>query len=169
MEENAITQDILDAALKLHRRLGPGLLESVCEQLLAIDLAKRGHTVERQKTVSSEYEGVTVENAFRVDMPVDGKTVVELKSAEQTNPVFLKQVKTYLVLMGLQVGLLVNFGMNHLKDGVVRVVNGWSGPLPSVSSPPLRASAPPREPVFPLPRSVSAPPCGLIPERRLHG
>jgi iron complex transport system substrate-binding protein len=154
MEENAITQDILDAALKLHRRFGPGLLESVYKQLLAIDLAKRGHTVERQKTVSFEYEGVTVENAFRVDMLVDGKIVVELKSAEQMNPVYLKQVKTYLVLMGLQVGLLVNFGMNHLKDGFVRVVNGWSGPLPSVS---------------PLPRSVSAPPCGLIPERRLHG
>ena len=147
MDENDITKDVLDAAVKLHRWFGPGLLESVYEQLLAIELTQRGHSVERQKPVSFNYEGVQVENAFRLDLLVDGKVVVELKSTEQMNPVYAKQVKTYLALMGLQVGLLVNLGMNYLKDGFVRIVNHYQGPLPSSSSPssPLRVSAPPRE------------------------
>jgi iron complex transport system substrate-binding protein len=148
MDENDITKDVLDASMKLHRRFGPGLLESVYEQLLAIELTQRGHSVERQKPVSFNYEGVQIENAFRLDLLVDGKVVVELKSTEQMNPVYAKQVKTYLALMGLQVGLLVNFGMNYLKDGFVRIVNHYQGPRPSSSSPssPLRPSEPPREP-----------------------
>ena len=155
MEENAITQDVLDASLKLHKQFGPGLLESVYEQLLAIELTRRGHVVERQKTISFEYEGVQIENAFRLDLLVDGQVVVELKSTDQMNPVYAKQVKTYLVLMGLQVGLLVNFGMNYLKDGFVRIINHYQGPLPAASpysnSPSLRVSASPREPSFSLP------------------
>ena len=91
MSENDITKDILDASIKIHKQFGPGMLESVYEQLLA----------------------------------------VELKSTEHMQPVYLKQVKTYLVVMGLQVGVLVNFGMNQLKDGYVRVVNGYTGPKPS--------------------------------------
>ena len=161
MDENAITQDVLDAAMKLHKQFGPGLLESVYEQLLTIELTRRGHVVERQKPVSFEYEGVQVENAFRLDLLVDGKVIVELKSTEQMNPVYSKQVKTYLVLMGLQVGLLVNFGMNYLKDGFVRIVNHYQGPLPSHSlpspqSPLLRVSAPPRDLKSPLPPSLRA-------------
>ncbi len=156
MDENQTTQDILDASMKLHRQFGPGLLESVYEQLLAIELEHRGHTVERQKTISFEYEGVHVDNAFRLDLLVDGKVIVELKSTEQMLPVYAKQVKTYLLLTGLQVGLLVNFGTNYLKDGFLRIVNNYQGPLPSSARPPsrkhpssppspLRASASPRE------------------------
>ena len=125
MKENEITGDILDSAIKLHRRFGPGMLESIYEQLLAAELIRRGHKIERQKSVSFEYDGLLLENAFRVDLLVDDKIVVELKSAEQMKPVFMKQVKTYLVAMNLQVGVVVNFGMNTLKEGYVRVVNGF--------------------------------------------
>ena len=125
MKENEITGDILDAAIKLHRRFGPGMLESIYEQLLEAELRKRGHKVERQKNVSFEYDGMLLENAFRVDLLVDDIIVVELKAAEEMKPVFAKQVKTYLVAMNLQVGVLLNFGMKTLKDGYVRVVNGF--------------------------------------------
>jgi iron complex transport system substrate-binding protein len=130
MKENEITGDILDAAIKLHRRFGPGMLESIYEQLLEAELRKRGHKVERQKSVSFEYDGMLLENAFRVDLLVDDIIVVELKAAEEMKPVFAKQVKTYLVAMNLQVGVLLNFGMKTLKDGYVRVVNGFQDPVP---------------------------------------
>ena len=125
MKENEITGYILDSAIKLHRRFGPGMLESIYEQLLEAELIRPGHKVERQKSISFEYDGLLQENAFRVDLLVDDKVVVELKSAEQMKPVFMKQVKTYLVAMNLQVGVVVNFGMNTLKEGYVRVVNGF--------------------------------------------
>lgn len=120
---NKITGDILDSSLKIHKMFGPGMLESVYERLLALELERRGHCVERQKDVSFCYEGARFENAFRLDLLVDGEVVVELKSTSVMNPVFAKQVRTYLVLTGLHVGLLVNFGMATLKEGVVRVVN----------------------------------------------
>ncbi len=126
MTENEISGDVLDAAIKIHRAFGPGLLESVYETLLAIELEKRGHKVERQKWISFEYEGVCLENAFRLDLLVDNTVVVELKSTEQMNPVFMKQVKTYLVIMKLHLGLVVNFGMETLRDGYARVVNGYA-------------------------------------------
>ena len=132
MTENEITQDILDASIKIHKQFGPGMLESVYEQLLAVELTRRGHKVERQKSVSFEYEGVILDTAFRLDMLVDDMVIVELKSTEHMQPVYLKQVKTYLVVMGLQVGVLVNFGMDKLKDGYARIVNGYSGPKPSI-------------------------------------
>ena len=125
MTENGISGDVLDAACKIHTRFGPGLLESVYESLLAVELEKRGHKVERQKWISFEYEGVQLENAFRLDLLVDDSVVVELKSAEQMNPVFMKQVKTYLVIMGLHLGLVVNFGQATIKEGFIRVVNGY--------------------------------------------
>ena len=125
MTENEISGDVLDAAYKIHTRFGPGLLESVYESLLAIELEKRGHKVERQKWISFEYEGVKLENAFRLDLLVDDSVVVELKSTEQMNPVFMKQVKTYLAIMELHLGLVVNFGLATIKDGFVRVVNGY--------------------------------------------
>ena len=126
MTENEISGYVLDAAIKIHRAFGPGLLESVYETLLAIELEKRGHKVERQKWISFEYEGVRLENAFRLDLLVDNTVVVELKSTEQMNPVFMKQVKTYLVIMKLHLGLVVNFGMETLRDGYARVVNGYA-------------------------------------------
>ena len=125
MTENDITGDILDASIKIHRRFGPGMLESVYEQLLEIELRRRGHTVERQKPISFEYEGVMLENAFRLDMLIDGKVVVELKSVEKMSPVFMKQLKTYLVILNLRVGVVVNFGMATLKEGFVRFVNDY--------------------------------------------
>ena len=108
MTENEITGDILDASIKLHRQFGAGLLESIYETLLEIELKKRGHKVERQKPVSFEYEGVALENAFRLDMLVDDRVIVELKSTEKMNPVFAKQLKTYLATTKLQVGVVVN-------------------------------------------------------------
>ena len=126
MTENEISGDVLDAAIKIHRAFGPGLLESVYESLLSIELEKRGHKVERQKWITFEYEGVRLENAFRLDLLVDDTIIVELKSTEQMNPVFVKQVKTYLVIMKLHLGLVVNFGMETLRDGFSRVVNGYA-------------------------------------------
>ena len=126
MTENEISGDVLDAAIKIHRTFGPGLLESVYESLLTIELEKRGHKVVRQKWISFEHEGVRLENAFRLDLLVDDKIIVELKSTEQMNPVFMKQVKTYLVIMKLHLGLVVNFGMETLRDGFSRVVNGYA-------------------------------------------
>ena len=131
--ENKITADILDAAIKVHRRFGPGMLESVYERLLEAELLKRGHAVERQKSVSFEYEGMTLEDAFRVDLFVDGRIVVELKAVEKMNPLFMKQVKTYLIAMNLPLGLLINFGMERLVDGVVRVVNGFDDRVPNTN------------------------------------
>ena len=125
MTENEITGDILDASIKLHRQFGAGLLESVYEALLEIELKKRGHKVERQKSITFEYEGVALENAFRLDMLVDDKVIVELKSTEKMSPVFAKQLKTYLAITKLQVGVVVNFGMTTLKEGFLRFVNNF--------------------------------------------
>ena len=125
MTENDISGDVLDAAYKIHTAFGPGLLESVYEALLAIELEKRGHKVERQKWISFEYEGVAMENAFRIDLLVDDQVIIELKSTEQMHSVFMKQVKTYLVIMKLHLGLVVNFGLSTIKEGFVRVVNGY--------------------------------------------
>ena len=118
-----ITGDIIDSAMKIHKMFGPGMLESVYERMLAIELKRRGHSVECQKTVGFTYEGEAFEDAFRLDLLVDGEVVVELKSTGAMNPVFAKQLRTYLVLSGLEIGLVVNFGMALMKDGIVRVIN----------------------------------------------
>jgi len=115
------------------------MLESVYECLLEVELRKRGHEVRRQVSVSFVYEGVCFENAFRLDLLVDETVVVELKSTAIMHTVFPKQVRTYLVLTGLQVGLLVNFGMATLKEGFVRVVNGSLPDLKAGSNPPVRS------------------------------
>ena len=123
--ENEISGDIVDAAIRLHRRLGPGLLESAYEMILAAELTRRGHKVETQVPISFEYDGMKFENAFRADMIVDGRIVVELKATEQKNPVFPKQLKTYLVLMDKHLGLLLNFGQAKMVNGIERIVNGY--------------------------------------------
>ena len=124
-DENEISGDIVDAAIKLHQRLGPGLLESVYEMILAAELTRRGHKVETQVPVSFEYDGLKFDDAFRADMIVDGQIVVELKATEQRNPVFPKQLKTYLVLMNKHLGLLLNFGQTKMVNGIERIVNGY--------------------------------------------
>ncbi len=125
MDDDAISGLIVDASVRLHKDLGPGLLESVYETLLAHRLRARGLMVERQKTIAFEFDGVLFDDGYRVDLLVDGRVIVELKSVEQLAPVHAKQLLTYLRLMNLRVGLLVNFGAPVMKDGIKRLVNGY--------------------------------------------
>ncbi|HET9985862.1 MAG TPA: GxxExxY protein [Longimicrobiales bacterium] len=128
-----ITGEIIDSAVKLHKRLGPGLLESVYEALLARDLERRGLRVERQKRVRFEFDGLVFDEGLRVDLLVEDIVVVELKSADQFAPVHWRQLLTYLRLLHLPVGLLINFGAPTLKDGLRRVLNDFHPSVPSVS------------------------------------
>jgi iron complex transport system substrate-binding protein len=135
-ELDLITGEIVDAAYKLHVGLGPGLLESVYEVVLARDLERRGFRVERQKSVSFDYDGMQFKDALRLDLLIDKRVVVEIKSVEVLLPVHSKQLLTYIRLLGLPVGLLLNFGTPRLKDGLRRVVNG----LTPSASPRLRVN-----------------------------
>lgn len=123
MDENAIGQQVVDAALKIHRSLGPGLFESVYEAVVAKELAKRGLSVERQVPVPINYEGLQFEEGFRADIIVEDKVILELKSVEDLKPVHHKQLLTYLKLRGLHLGFLLNFGAPLMKEGIKRVVN----------------------------------------------
>jgi GxxExxY protein len=122
-EIDDISGTIVDAAYKLHSRLGPGLLESVYEMVLAKQLEKCGLQVERQIAVSFEFDGVRFDDGFRVDLLVEKIVVVELKSLEKLAPVHSKQLLTYLRLLQLPVGLLMNFGAATMKEGLNRIVN----------------------------------------------
>ena len=124
MDENGISKEVVDAAFKLHTELGPGLLESVYETLLAHELKLRGLQVTRQQPISFEYRGVKFDEGFRADLIVNDLVIVELKSAEQLHPSHKKQLKTYLKLTGMHLGLLINFGSPLIKDGIHRVVLG---------------------------------------------
>lgn len=123
---NDITGVIVDACVKLHIGLGPGLLESVYETVLARDLEKRGLRVERQKSVSFNYDGLHFDEMLRVDLLVESRVEVEVKSVERLLPVHPKQVLTYLRLLDLPVGLLVNFGASSMKEGLHRIANGFA-------------------------------------------
>lgn len=114
---------IVDTGINIHKALGPGLLESVCEVVLARALERRGFQVERQRPITFEYDGMMFEEGFRVDLLVNSRVVVEIKSVEHLAPVHAKQLLTYLRLMDLPVGLLVNFGGATLKEGLRRIVN----------------------------------------------
>ena len=131
-----VTGQIVDAAVKVHQALGPGLLESVYETVLAHELTKRGLKVERQKIVQFEYDGMVFEDGLRLDLLVEERVVVELKSVERLLPVHSKQVLTYLRLIHQPVGLLINFGAATLKEGLHRIVNQY---VPS-ASPRLRVN-----------------------------
>ncbi|MBW3572408.1 MAG: GxxExxY protein [Gemmatimonadetes bacterium] len=124
-ELDQITGEIVDAAYRLHTRLGPGLLESVYEAVLASTLERRGLSTERQKAVPFEIDGFRFDEGFRLDLLVEGRVVVELKSVEKLAPVHSKQVLTYLRLLNLPVGLLINFGALRLNDGLQRIVNSY--------------------------------------------
>lgn len=124
MNENAIAKAVVDAAFHIHVELGPGLLESVYEVVLAKELEKRGFRVERQKPIGFEFGGSRFDEGFRADLVVNDLVIVELKSVEQCHPVHKKQLKTYLRLSGKRLGLLINFGTELFKDGVSRVVLG---------------------------------------------
>ncbi|KQT32806.1 Fe3+ hydroxamate ABC transporter substrate-binding protein [Sphingomonas sp. Leaf412] len=132
---DAISGDVVDVAIRLHRDLGPGLLESVYEMVLAGRLERMGYQVARQRAIDVEFENVRIDAAFRVDLLIDERLIVEIKSVERLLPVHAKQVLTYLRLMRQPVGLLINFGGETLKEGLRRLVNNHR---PSASSAPLR-------------------------------
>ncbi len=125
--ENEISRDIVDAAYKVHTTLGPGLLESVYETVLAHELARRGHQVQRQVAIAVRYENLVFDVGFKADLIVDGLVIVELKSVERVLPVHKKQVLTYIRLADKRLGLLLNFGAHLIKDGITRLVNGLPG------------------------------------------
>lgn len=124
MKINELTEQIIGAAITVHRRLGPGLLESAYEACLAHELEKLGLYIERQKPVPLIYDAVKLECGFRADL-VANRVVVELKCKEQIHPVDEAQLLSHLRLLGLQVGLLINFQVTVLKDGIRRIVNNY--------------------------------------------
>jgi len=124
MIENEIAKIVVDTAFQIHKKLGPGLLESVYEIVLAHALAKRGLKVERQVPVAIVFEGNKFDEGFRADLIVEDKVIVELKSVEKVMPVHKKQLLTYLRLSDTRLGLLINFGSELIRDGISRVVNG---------------------------------------------
>ena len=136
VEIDRISGDVLNLALRMHRELGPGLLESVYEMILAAKLAAMGYAVERQRAVDVEYDGLRFDAAFRIDLLVDGVLLIEIKSTERLNPAHAKQLLIYLRLTKQPVGLLINFGGATLKEGVKRIVNDY---VPS-ASPRLRVN-----------------------------
>jgi iron complex transport system substrate-binding protein len=138
MDIDEITGRVVDASMRIHRALGPGLLESVYEAVLARDLQRCGLAVDRQRQIRFEFEGMSFEEGLRVDLLVAGIVVVELKSVEKLAPIHGKQVLTYLRLLKLPVGLLINFGAATLKEGLHRIVNG----LPASESSALRVNRP---------------------------
>ena len=122
MSENEIAKIIVDAAFQIHKKLGPGLLESVYEIVLAYELKKRGLNVKRQVPVAIGYDDIKFDEGFRADLIVEEKVIVELKSVEKVVPVHKKQLLTYLRLADKRLGLLINFGVELIRDGISSVV-----------------------------------------------
>ena len=122
MTDNELTYQIRGAIWDVYNALGPGLLESVYEEALCFELEQKGLKVERQKQVPLVYKGNALKVDLRLDIIVEDRIIIELKSVEEIKPVFFKQLKTYLKLMGMGMGLLVNFGEYDMKDGIHRVV-----------------------------------------------
>jgi GxxExxY protein len=139
MTENEIGTILVDTAIDVHRHLGPGLLESVYEIVMAYELDVRGLQVKRQEPIRIKYKHITFEEAFRADLLVADKVIVELKSVEQIHNAHRKQIQTYLRLTGLKLGYIFNFGAALMKEGIVRAVNGLE------EARFLSASASPRE------------------------
>lgn len=126
MHENEIASEIVSVAYRVHTEIGPGLFESVYETIMEHELRKRGYTVERQKKIYTEWDGIDLDLSFRADLIVNNKVIVELKSVDCFHPVHAKQLYTYLRLTELRLGLLINFNVNYIKDGLKRVVNNLS-------------------------------------------
>ncbi len=134
-EINGITERVIGAAIEVHRRLGPGLLESAYQVCFAAELGKRGISFLREVSVPVVYDDVRLDSGYRLDFLVEGQVVVELKSVASLAPIFEAQVLTYLKLGGWTVGLLINFNVRYLGEGAVRrLVNGYTGPLPRDSA-----------------------------------
>lgn len=120
---NQITGDILNACIKIHTKLGPGLLESVYENILRYELEKLGYTVEQQKPIPVIYDDIKFEDGFRGDLVVQGMVIIELKSVEALEKIHFKRTYTYLKLSNIHDGILVNFNVNLIKDGFHRLFN----------------------------------------------
>ncbi len=125
MTENEIGKIVVDCAVRLHMELGPGLLESVYEVLLAHMLEKAGLKVERQVSIPIRFHDIRFDEGFRADLIVEDKVILELKSVEHIGNVHKKQVLTYLKLTGMKLGYLLNFGDELMKDGISRILNGY--------------------------------------------
>jgi iron complex transport system substrate-binding protein len=123
MDIEALAKIAVDCGFRIHDGLGPGLLESVYEAVLAQSLSRRGLSVQRQKPVPIRFDGITIDEGFRADLLVEGMLLIELKSVERAAPVHGKQVLTYLRLMDLPLGLLMNFGAATFKEGAKRIIN----------------------------------------------
>ena len=123
MEINQVSGIVVDAAMKVHSALGPGLLESAYEMCLVRELRKRGLRVESQVPIAVRYEGETLDVGYRADLLVEGIVLVELKSVEAILPIHKAQLLSYLRLSSREVGLLINFNVEHLKNGIKRVIN----------------------------------------------
>jgi len=124
MTENEIATQIIDSSIKIHRALGPGLLESVYEEALVYEFTKKNIAYSRQTDIPIIYEDQKLGIGFRADLIVQDRVIIELKSVETVQPVHKKQLLTYLKLTGLKLGLLINFNEALLKDGITRIVNG---------------------------------------------
>jgi GxxExxY protein len=122
--ENAIAREIVDAAFRIHTVLGPGLLESAYDAVLAHELGRRGLGVLRQQAIPVVWENLRIDTAFRADLVVEGKVIVEVKSVEHITAIHKKQLLTYLRLADKRLGLLINFQVKLIKDGITRIVNG---------------------------------------------
>jgi GxxExxY protein len=127
---DSITEAIIGDAMAVHRELGPGMLESTYEACLCLLLVRRGYTVERQLAMPLVFQGERLECGYRLDLLVEGRVVVEVKAVARLAPVHFAQMMTYLKLSGCEVGLLINFNVTRLKDGVRRVVRGYRDPTP---------------------------------------
>ena len=125
-----IARQTIDCGFHIHKKLGPGLLESVYEAVLAASLERNGLRVARQKPIAIQFEGLTILDGFRADLIVDDRLIIEVKSVERTAPVRAKQLLTYLRLTEQPLGLLMNFGCATFREGVKRVVNGPSNFVP---------------------------------------
>jgi GxxExxY protein len=128
-DRESIARIAVDCGYHLHKAIGPGLLESVYEALLAEYLRERGISVQRQVTVPIRHKGIVIDNAFRADLIAEGKLLIELRSAERISSVHSKQVLTYLRLLDMPLGLLMNFGQATFKDGLSRIANDYYGQI----------------------------------------
>jgi GxxExxY protein len=128
MTENEITERVIGCAIKVHQQLGPGLLESAYTVCLEYELIKSGLKVEREKPVRLCYDDLTIDCAYRLDLLVDDSVVIEVKSVEKFEEVHLSQLITYLRLTECEVGLIINFNVKLLKNGLRRVVNNYEPP-----------------------------------------
>ena len=124
MDENGIGGVVVDCAVKVHVRLGPGLLESVYEEVLSYELSKKGLVIQRQLPIPITYDNLKFKEAFRADLVIEDKVILELKSVDRLTKAHKKQLHTYLRLSGKKIGYLLNFGEALMKDGISRIING---------------------------------------------